>query len=445
MYSPKTIRYAVLAALLGILAVTGLLLIEHRTQAPEAATVRATAATAPTSPHRQANGNLPEHTASHPAPDDTPPPSSATNLSGSFPFADTKAPAPEAGWPRHITDARGTTTTLEHSPQRIISLAPSATQILRSIGGDAALVAIPREGSDPSEAESLVRLSVYPAPSPESVLSLRPDLLVGADITSPAVADRLRALGLPVIILSGNDYTGIVADIVRTGAATGFEATATILADALVAQRNQIEAKNGAPPAPSSTATDGLARAPTAPHASAVPLLPDALLHPPTSVASATDIAPPPINLAETSTTAARPRTLLFISQTPDYVAGSGSYASDLLKIAGAENLALKLKQPWPQLSREFILEANPHLLIFAVSQPLLSTAPGAPGRSEELTAYLQGDPLWSQLDAVRNNRVYAIDQSLLSVPGPHIGETLLQLHTIIQDAKERLAATATE
>lgn len=386
MYSRKTILCSIIAVAVGILAIGGLLWFDPSQQPLPQANHFSAERAAPASAQPAANVAIsPPHTAADAA---TSAPAAGKPLAN--PAAQHEQALQnteqEPGWPRQITDSRGTTTVLPQRPQRIVSLAPSVTQILRAIGADGALIAIPREGSDPSEDAALVRLPVYPSPSPEAVLSLRPDLLIGADITSAAAAERLRQdFNLPVIILSGNDYEGILADITRAGEATGQEAVASVLTQILSDQLATVQSEVAA---------------------------------------------------THAKTGSPRPQALLFVGSSPDYAAGAGSYAANLLDIAGGENLALQLNQPWPQLSREFVLEANPQVLIFAVNANDITSTEDAPGRSEQLSASLRDHPLWRQLDAVRNDRIYVIDQSLINVPSPTVGEALNRLRAIIRDVQ---------
>ncbi len=95
------------------------------------------------------------------------------------------------------------------------------------------------------------------------------------------------------------------------------------------------------------------------------------------------------------------------------FSAGPGSFIADLYKILGAENIADATAQAFPQLSAEAIIAANPDVIILADEDA---------GESAQTVAARPG---WSQINAVKNKRVYVVDPDIISRPGPRLIDAL--------------------
>ena len=98
-----------------------------------------------------------------------------------------------------ITDDRGVSTRFDAPPARIVSLLPSLTETVCALGACARLVGVDRYSNWPAAVEALPKLGGGLDPNMESVLALKPDVVLLA--SSSRAADRLRALGLKVVAL----------------------------------------------------------------------------------------------------------------------------------------------------------------------------------------------------------------------------------------------------
>jgi iron complex transport system substrate-binding protein len=98
-----------------------------------------------------------------------------------------------------ITDDRGVTVTLAQSPQRIVSLLPSLTETVCELGQCHRLVGVDRYSNFPARVRTLPQVGGGIDPIIESVLALRPDVVLMA--TSSRGAQRLESLGLKVLAL----------------------------------------------------------------------------------------------------------------------------------------------------------------------------------------------------------------------------------------------------
>ena len=95
------------------------------------------------------------------------------------------------------------------------------------------------------------------------------------------------------------------------------------------------------------------------------------------------------------------------------FTAGPGSFIADLYDQLGAENIAESTGQPFPQMSAEAIIAADPQVIILADEEA---------GESAETVAARPG---WGAIAAVQDGRVHVISPDIVSRPGPRLVEAL--------------------
>jgi iron complex transport system substrate-binding protein len=105
------------------------------------------------------------------------------------------------------------------------------------------------------------------------------------------------------------------------------------------------------------------------------------------------------------------------------WTAGPGSFIDALITMAGGVNIAHEAPVAWPQFSVEEVVSANPDIII------VQTMSGGVPTISVE---DLQAHPIWGQIEAVKQGRVYLIDGDLVSRSGPRIVDGLEALAKII-------------
>jgi iron complex transport system substrate-binding protein len=117
-----------------------------------------------------------------------------------------------------VVDDWGRVVRWERAPQRIVSLAPHATELLFAAGAGERVVAVDAHSDRPQAARRLARVSSYPAPDREALLALRPDLVVlwGAAADREQVG-RLEALGLAVFVSEPRTLEAIAGTLERFG------------------------------------------------------------------------------------------------------------------------------------------------------------------------------------------------------------------------------------
>lgn len=102
----------------------------------------------------------------------------------------------------------------------------------------------------------------------------------------------------------------------------------------------------------------------------------------------------------------------------PLMAAGASSFLSDILTLAGAQNIFFDTPAPYPSISDESVLRRNPAVIILS--------ADVYPNKAGALNA-LRGRPGWSGIDAVKNERVILLDSTAVRA-GPRVADAVLLL-----------------
>ena len=127
------------------------------------------------------------------------------------------AASPAAAYPQTLTDDDGQPVTIDAMPQRIVTFAPSMTEIVFALGMGDRVVGVSGKYDDyPAAAKSIMEVGgagdFGVDPNIEEVVSLQPDLfltIAGGDQWK----QRLRDLGIPVVTLDATDFPDLLHDI----------------------------------------------------------------------------------------------------------------------------------------------------------------------------------------------------------------------------------------
>lgn len=134
-------------------------------------------------------------------------------------------PAPSAtptGAAFTIVDDTGATLTLPAPPQRIVSLAPGATEMLFAAGAGEHLVATVLGADEPAAAKALPRIGDANTMNYEKLVALRPDVVVvWEDLTNRLVVDSLRKIRLPVYFIRAKGLADIPKSVRQLGKLAG--------------------------------------------------------------------------------------------------------------------------------------------------------------------------------------------------------------------------------
>lgn len=132
--------------------------------------------------------------------------------------------------PLTVTDGTGNVVTLAAPAQRIVSLAPSATELLYASGAGSRVVAVTNPADWPPEAADRPRVGDARALDLERIVSLRPDLAVAWPYVAPVQIERLEALGIPIYRTDPHTPEAIALDIERLGVLAGSAEAARVAA-----------------------------------------------------------------------------------------------------------------------------------------------------------------------------------------------------------------------
>lgn len=225
-----------------------------------------------------------------------------------------------AAFPRTLTDAAGDTLRLLHAPTHIVSLAPSATEILFSIGAGPRVVLDTTSCDYPPAAREVPHVDALAA-SPEGVLARSPDLVVALMPLDGRMVAALKRYGVPLLQLRADTLAQVYQAIQVAGAATGEDARAAALVDQM---RRRIAAASKAAAAGGS-----------------------------------------------------RPTVLFMWGVNPIYTTGPGSFMDDILQVAGGRNV-IRSAPPGGVVSPERALQLQPQVIV--CSRPLVAQVERIPG-----------------------------------------------------------------
>lgn len=262
-----------------------------------------------------------------------------------------------------VTDQRGKEFQFEQPVQRIVSLAPSNTEILFAVGAGNQVVGRDTFSDYPAEAANVADIGGgFGALDTETILASTPDLVLAADLTPAEQIQALEDLGLNVFVLGNpTDLPGMYQNLRTIATMTGHgEETETLIAS-LEERVAVVEEK----------------------------------------LAGVTE----------------RPLVLYELDGTDPnapWVPGPGTFVDTLLTLAGGNSMSASLDGAWVQVSLETIIEMDPEII-------LLGDALWG-GVTPEMVAARGG---WDALTAVQEGKVYPFDDNLVSRPGPRMVDGL--------------------
>lgn len=126
-----------------------------------------------------------------------------------------------------IKDALGRTVTIEKTPSRIVSLAPSVTEILFAVGAGNKVVGVTAYCDYPPEVKEIPKVGDVTHPNIEKIISLSPDLVIAHRLNDLSVIEKLDALGISVIALDEKNLEDVIKSVELIGKITGNEENAT--------------------------------------------------------------------------------------------------------------------------------------------------------------------------------------------------------------------------
>lgn len=268
-----------------------------------------------------------------------------------------------------LTDGLGRTVTLASPAQRVVSLAPSNTEILFALGAGDKVVGRDQFSDYPPEVESIDKVGGSMGEySLEAIVALKPDLVLASELNSPELVASLEKLGLTVYYLPNpKSFEDLYTNLETVATLTGRDATK--LTDSLKARVTAVDEK----------------------------------------------IAP----------LSSRPTVFYEVDATDPskpYTAGVGTFINLIINRAGGANFTelAGITDQYPQVGLELLVVTPPDIIILGDSMW---------GTTPEVVAERPG---WDALLAVTEGRVFPFDDNLVSRPGPRLVDGLEALARLL-------------
>lgn len=255
--------------------------------------------------------------------------------------------------------------------ERVITLAPSLTEMVSSIGGSSKIVGITESCDFPSDILDRPRIASHSKLYFERILSLHPDLILahGDDFISKDELKRLSELNLRIVLVPQPTLKEIPDLINRLGQLLQLEENSSRLADKIRSDLSTI-----------------------------------------------------------TNNRFTRPyKVLIQLERTPLYVAGTKSLISDVVETLGGQNITrdLSLEVPYPRISVESVLSLNPEVILIPISN----------GDNKWFSKMKGDWAHYPKISAVKNNRVCLLNASTIVRPGPRILDGINEIMSCVKDS----------
>lgn len=209
-----------------------------------------------------------------------------------------------------FTDEVGRTLNIKAPPQRIVSLAPSVTEMLFAVGLEEKIVGVSTYCNYPPGALKKEKIGGYITPSLEKIISLKPDLVIGtADGELQPFVNKMAGLGIPVYIINPRSMSGTMVSIGNIGGITFSQNAAKGLVNSMQEKVQAVKEKIKGRP---------------------------------------------------------RLRVLHVMAYDPLISSGKGTFVDDLIRMAGGVNIAETAKGGHPRLSMEEVIAQDPQVIILS-------------------------------------------------------------------------------
>jgi len=276
------------------------------------------------------------------------------------------------GFPLWVIDNFGRNVTISHKPERIVSLAPANTEILFALGLGDKVVGVTRYCDYPPEVIEKVNAG---------------EITIIGGYANPDV-EKIIALEPDLVIAESQGLQGEVVNTLERNGITviGLDPknVSQILQNIILvgkATGKEIEAEN--------LANELNQRI--------------------------DEITNKIKNIAH------RPKVYFELWYDPLMSIGPGTWINELIEMAGGENIFSDANSPYPIISSEAVIERNPEIIVITLGYM------GGVGKSG-----IKNRPGWNSIDAVKNDKIYEIDENIVYRPGPRIVDGLEQLAKII-------------
>ena len=266
---------------------------------------------------------------------------------------------------RMVTDREGTEVNIPTKLEKIISTAPSNTEVLMALGLGDKLVAIDKYSTDIEGINTELPQIDFLNPDAETIIGLEPDIVIASGHNKTgSVEDPFKAIseaGIPVVYIPSSDsIDGIYKDIEFIADVVNERSKGKEIVDDMKAQVEEIKAIGD-------TITD--------------------------KKSVYFEISPAP-----------------YLSSF-----GKSTFLNEMIEIIGAKNI-FENEEGWISPTAEAIIDANPDVIITNA------------GYMENPTEEIKSRDAWENINAIKNNEVYLVDQNASSRPSQNVIKALEQM-----------------
>ena len=259
----------------------------------------------------------------------------------------------------------------KHQPKRIISTSPSITEIVFALGLQDRIVAVTDFCTYPEEACHLPSVGGVLNPDIETIVSLTPDLIIHQSDSSK-MEKNIKSLGIPTLSIKVRTISDIFESINRLGKELNCQETAKKLLLLLEGKINSYKQRL-------------LGRSPK--------------------------------------------KVLLLLGDSSDpardlYAVGPGTFLNELLVLSGGINILKNSKAQYPKLSKEFIIEQSPEIIIEA--------GPNSNLPQKEIDYRVEQWNRFPTIQAVKDKRIHFISSDYILIPGPRLVKILEKFAKVI-------------
>jgi iron complex transport system substrate-binding protein len=210
---------------------------------------------------------------------------------------------------RSYIDGLGRTVEVPNNPTRVVSLAPSLTEIVFLAGAGDRLVAVTTADDYPPAVSRITQIGAFPL-NHEAVVAQSPDLVLATDqVNNPHDLESISELGIPVVFLKFESIGNILTAVSEVGSLLNTTTAARSAAASLTSRWTRV---------------------------------------------------------LRTSSTTNKPKLLVLIGHDILYAFGGDSYVNEMIAAAGAISVTAGLPGQSAVLSDEFVLGSEPDIIIVA-------------------------------------------------------------------------------
>ncbi len=282
----------------------------------------------------------------------------------------------EQFYPVTLTDDSGAKVTFTEKPERIISAAPSNTEIIFALGLEDRLVGRSEFCNYPEEAENIESIGKMSPLNLEKIISLQPDLIISYGGFQLKDIPRLRELGLKVLVVQSESLQEMIEGIRLIATACGIPEKGEQLVSKMQERINQVTSR------------------------------------------------------VETLPVELQPNVFVGSNYDTIYSPGRGTLFHELITLAGGENIVGHL-QGWSKINPELVAQKEPNIII--IPSGIMN-----PEEISKIKQDIINHPGWSHIPAIKNNQIFAVNEDLFYRAGPRLVNGLELLYEIFIETKQK-------